>query len=369
MLFTYYAAHCAANCACSHMCCKCAPHSAARSAAQARSQEETTELRKQIVQLQIDSEQQEAALKQQHAIELFEAQKALMTSQADGEQKDLELHSSSEQIQKISKLESQIEQQTQLNTKCAAGCCCVALVRLAAADCCFDGSRACVVPAVLYVWCTIRGTLAAGNCLYPDSEHWNVEYSEKNEQSDKRIAKDTMFEMEQIFANQPTASHGGKLGNIPLLTNEATRPVDRAQACYYQRPCLLTAPKDCATWSYSLADVDSSIAAALSTKPDQPVHQRNPLTTDEIAEDEFVEDPAATLAAQRARDTAEARSQEEAREAAAFKKSIADQIAIEELENVRNGAPKSPEQIMSDENNAWFHPDGSLKQDDGETQL
>jgi len=84
---------------------------------QARSQEETTELRKQIVQLQIDSEQQEAALKQQHAIELFEAQKALMTSQADGEQKDLELHSSSEQIQKISKLESQIEQQTQLNTK------------------------------------------------------------------------------------------------------------------------------------------------------------------------------------------------------------------------------------------------------------
>ena len=139
VLFTYYAAHCAAACACSHMCCKCAPHSAALT--QARSQEETTELRKQIVQLQIDSEQQEAALKQQHAIELFEAQKALMTSQADGEQKDLELHSSSEQIQKISKLESQIEQQTQLNTKCAAGCCCVALVRLAAAGC-FDSSRA-----------------------------------------------------------------------------------------------------------------------------------------------------------------------------------------------------------------------------------
>ena len=148
VLFTYYAAHCAAACACSHMCCKCAPHSAARSAAQARSQEETTELRKQIVQLQIDSEQQEAALKQQHAIELFEAQKALMTSQADGEQKDLELHSSSEQIQKISKLESQIEQQTQLNTKCAAGCCPVALVRLAAAGC-FDGF-------VLQVVCLLR---------------------------------------------------------------------------------------------------------------------------------------------------------------------------------------------------------------------
>jgi hypothetical protein len=215
----------------------------------------------------------------------------------------------------------------------------------------------CVIPAVLYVWCTIRGVLASGNCLYPDSEHWNVEYSDKNEKSDKRIAKDTMFEMQQIFENQPMASHGGKLGNIPVLTNETTTPVDRPQDnCYYQRPCLLN--KDCVTWSYSLDNVNSSISAAVIALPEE----YHAATTDEIAEDELIEDPAATLAAQKAREAAEA--EKSAENAAELQKSFADQTAIEtaasqiEASQFSYDEPKTPEQVMSDESNSWFHAEG-----------
>ena len=67
------------------------------------------------------------------------------------------------------------------------------------------------------------------------------------------------------------------------------------------------------------------------------------------------------------RKSVEAHRRSDRRVSAAFEKSIADQIAIEtaasqiEANQLSYDEPKTPEQVMSDESNAWFHTEAVAK--------
>jgi hypothetical protein len=261
----------------------------------------------------------------------------------------------------------------------AVTCTMVSILTAAIFNCFYFGVREswvamaliiCVCPYILYVWCNVGPLLNSGNCLYPDKNHWNVEYSDVPQGSAKRnerTAKDDDIELKEIFEQQPRSSTGDQMGNIPLLTNTDLKSADTNQICYYQRPCLLNAPNGVSTFSYTQDTILSDIGAAAEATP-RPTHQE-PKSTPQQTENPLTKQSSKSHTASEIANMSNDHPQPKSPDPSGFSPpnaqslAVRDQILRENLSpHPRSSTPKTPDQEMQEEHDAWNNPEDQESQ-------